>query len=129
MYEIRYNQYHIKLNTIDEVIKQITQIHNEFKTTEPQMILLKFKEVTLELGLGYKYDKILLLFTSGDPLDDSFLSFTGKPLKETIRFERKDLFPFACNENNLIPITAALQEVAYILAHGTRSHQLKWYSN
>lgn len=70
------------------------------------MILLKFKEVTLELGLGYKYDKILL-----------------------IRFERKDLCPFDCNENNLIPITAALQEVAYILAHGTRSHQLKWYSN
>lgn len=129
MYEIKYNQYDIKLNTIDEVIQHIIKLHNEFKTMKTQMILLKFKNISLELGLGYKDDKIVLLFTNTSSLEDSLLSFTGTELQNPITFDRKDLFPFECNEHNLIPIIDALQEVEYILFHGSISSKLNWYSN
>lgn len=128
MYEIKYENHLIQLKTMEEVIQYITDLNNDGKQCEPQMLMIKLNNTRIELGLGDKQDRAVILFYAKNSAEDTMLSYNEGSSEGDITFYRKNNIPFECKEYNLIPLHIALAELGHMLSNDCLSATIRWYS-
>lgn len=128
MYEIKYEDHLIHLKTMKEVIQYITDLNSDWKKCEPQMLFVKLNNTRIEIGLGDKQNRTVLLFYAKNVTEDTMLSYNEGSSEAHITFYRKNNIPFECREYNLIPLHIALEELGHMLSNDCLSATIRWYS-
>lgn len=129
MYEIIYEGNFIPFNTAKEVIQKIIEAHNECKEHELQIVTVMFNSIMIEVGVGDKHDRLLLVFSNKNTNEDTMISYHEGAANNIITFDRKNFIPFDCREHNLIPLDIAIEVLIQIILTESLSNIIKWYSS
>lgn len=131
MYDLKCNNEHFLLETMDQVLEKVRSIDEEYKNKYPMMVSIYLtNRCCVELGIGNKDNLSMMLFTSSDPLEDTLqiwdrLCSWGN---EGIVFNRQNDVSFESKRYNLVNFESALEELKWIASYGEVSEKFRWCS-